>query len=513
MSLAAMIPTLRIMACLAACGRAVEPKYTYTLDCDAFTPPSMVAGRNTCNEYGSEEQWKPIIDRPVPSWYMDMKLGIFIHWGVYSVPSFGGEWFWHNYQCGDERVKAFADKNFPEVGENYPKYAELFHAELFNADEWVRIFKDAGAQYILPVAKHHDGFCMWNASSSSPQWNAVEVGPKRDVLTELYDASISSGLSFGIYYSQGEWFDADFVADYHSNFTRKDFIAKKVIPQRLDLIARFDKAMLWHTDGGWMAPDAYWNNLDWLTGLYSESPMAEHVASCNSMGVGCCQTHNGKCWEYGDAPSGGDRTIAGGVVSHFYTNQMTIQRGSWSWDRSEASLSDFFDVDELVYQLVSTTAWNGTLIVNVGPTSDGTIPPIFQDRLHGLGKWLATNGEAIYGTRPWSGALPTGAEPMQSGKDPSGRGGIFYTSTSDAVYAIALAYPVNGVLPLTLVRVAAEGETTADFLTDDGPISTNWAFSAEGGIDVMLPGPPLGSSNGWVVRLRGVQGLQVVSLV
>merc|ERR1712083_669980 len=104
-------------------------------------------------------------------------------------------------------------------------------------------------------------------------------------------------------------------------------------------------------------------------------------------------------------------TIAGGVVPHFYTNQMTIQRGSWSWDRSETHLNDFFNVAELVYQLVSTTAWNGTLIVNVGPYADGTLPPIFQDRLAGLGRWLDTNKAAIYGTRPWLGALPNGAEP------------------------------------------------------------------------------------------------------
>ena len=305
----------------------------YVIECDSFSNPIPTLN-NSCSLYGDQQAWGRILNRPLPSWYADMKFGIFVHWGVYSVPSYGSEWFWHNYNCGDQQVKAFADRVYPHVGADYPQYAAMFRAELYNATEWVLAFKAAGAQYVLPVAKHHDGFAMWDASDTSPFWNAAQVGPKRDVLTELYDAALANGLDFGIYYSQGEWFDANFVADYRSNFVNRSFIEAKVIPQRLDLVRRFPKAMLWHTDGGWMAPDSYWNNLDWLSFLYDESPLASRVVSCNSMGVGCCQ-HVGSgeqgsvCWEYGDAPSGGDRTTAGAVTSHFYTNQMTIQRGSW----------------------------------------------------------------------------------------------------------------------------------------------------------------------------------------
>ena len=110
--------------------------------------------------------------------------------------------------------------------------------------------KGAGAQYVLPVAKHHDGFCLWDAADTSPNWNAVEVGPRRDVLTELYNASQAGGLNFGIYYSQGEWFDADFVADSRTGFKTRTFVKKKVVPQRLDLVKRYPKSIIWHTDGG-----------------------------------------------------------------------------------------------------------------------------------------------------------------------------------------------------------------------------------------------------------------------
>ena len=232
---------------------------------------------------------------------------------------------------------------------------------------------------------------------------------------------------------RGEWFDADFVADARSKFVNKTFVAKKLVPQRLDLVTRFPKAMLWHTDGGWMAPDQYWDNLDWLAYVVDKSPMASHVVSCNSMGVGCCAHHGtgkqqDKCWEYGDAPSGGDRTTAGMVTGHFYTNQMTLQRGSWSWDRSEMSLSEFFEPKELLWTLISTTAWNGTLVMNIGPMADGTIPLIFQDRLAAVGTWLKTNGEAIYGTRPWTGSLPTGMEGGSGVTFPDSANATFYTA-------------------------------------------------------------------------------------
>eukprot|EP01079_Euglenida_sp_SAG-EU17-18_P000999 gene999-2609_t len=109
-------------------------------------------------------------------------------------------------------------------------------------------------------------------------------------------------------------------------------------------------------------------------------------------------------------PVGGDRTTADRVISHYYPNQMTIQQGSWSWDRSENSLGNFLTTEQLLWTLVSTTAWNGTLIINVGPTADGLLPPIFQQRLADIGAWLSVNKDAIYGTRPWTGSLPSGQD-------------------------------------------------------------------------------------------------------
>ena len=523
--------------------------YDYTIDCASFSRPAGWKAPSTC---ALEGNWSDIINRPLPAWYADMKFGIFIHWGVFSVPSFGSEWYWHNTECGANHggaVRAFQDRVY---GKNisYPDFfGPRFRAELFNATEWASIIKDSGATYVLPVAKHHDGFVMWN-TSTSPGWNAVDVGPKRDVLGELYEATQSAGIDWGIYYSQGEWFDSMMVNDSRNNFTTDDFVKTKVEKQRRELVEKFPKAILWHTDGGWFAPDAYWGNLAWLRWLYGESPMKDRVVSCNSLGFNCCANYAGRCWEYGDAPSGGDRTTAGTVVPHYYTNQMTIQRGSWSWDRSEEDLASFFSTPELLESLASTAAWNGTLVLNIRPTADGKIPPIFTERLADMGAWMRTgNGAAIHGTRPWKGGLPHGKESAPDGGDngaalaaaekgqQDGREAqtinVYYTATPDGrtVFGIFFGWPSDGVLRLKLPVVRGSRNsrnsrnssssssssssrassttttTTVHLLGTDGN-DLKWTAGTGGqGINIDLGGvaPPQATKFAWVVELSGLE--------
>lgn len=466
----------------------VSAAYDHTIDCDSFSKPKGWTIENSCDLEGD---FGDIVRRPLPQWYADMKFGIFIHWGIYSVPAYGSEWYWHNVECGNQEVKDFQDRVYGP-GWKYEQFLPMFKAELYNASEWVRIFQDAGAQYVLPVGKHHDGFCMWNASTTSPGWNAAEAGPKRDVLNDLYEAVLETdNISFGIYFSQGEWFDSKMVADSRANFTQTTFL-EKMKAQRLDMVTRFPEAIIWHTDGGWFAPDNYWGNREWLEYVYDQSPLAAHVVTCNSLGFGCCAKYPGsdKCFEYGDAPSGGDRTTAGEVVPHFYTNQMTIQKSSWSWDRSENNLDSFFNATGLISELVSTAAWNGTLVMNIGPRADGTIPPIFQERLAQVGAWLRVNGEAIYSTRPWPGALPSGADCD---------GSVFYTMSKDAktVYATIVGdrYPDGGKLILSKYKNQAQ----AELLGTKGKLS---ATQTKEGLEVLLPSqPPAGSYSAWVVKL------------
>jgi len=476
-------------------GDCKRAKYNYTIDCSSFNRPQGWKAPSTC---ALEGDWSKIIDRKLPEWYADMKLGIFIHWGVYSVPSYGSEWFWHSVECQNGNVAKFKDRVYGKDWP-YPQFASLFNAELYDAKAWAKTIKSSGAQYVLPVAKHHDGFCMWN-TSTSPGWNAVDVGPKRDVLAELYEATQAEGIDWGIYFSQGEWFDADMVADARSNFTKTAFI-KKMAAQRVELVEKFPNAILWHTDGGWFAPDAYWRNLEWLTWIYEESPLKDKVVTCNSLGFNCCQKYPGSdtCWEYGDAPSGGDRTTAGKVVPHYYTNQMTIQKGSWSWDRSEP-LSSMLTTGDLLQELIQTTAWNGTLVMNIGPTADGRIPPIFEERLGEVGAWLGINGEAIYSSRPWSASLPSGGEHTQNTT-------VYYTwkRPSDVYCLIVGRWPLENRLLLTIPRPSLNlTMTRAVLLATNTSLEWQPLLLSESGMNITIGAQPPETQWAWVVRLTGL---------
>jgi alpha-L-fucosidase len=158
--------------------------------------------------------WDELDRRPLPAWYDAAKFGIFIHWGVFSVPSFTSEWFWSYFlEPGDDvrnSVGQFVNQT-EAPGFVYQEYASRFRAELYNATDWARVFAESGAQYVVLTSKHHEGFAMWNSTPNVPttwNWNAVDVGPRRDVLGELAQAvkrstspHTSNPLKFGVYHS------------------------------------------------------------------------------------------------------------------------------------------------------------------------------------------------------------------------------------------------------------------------------------------------------------------------
>jgi len=155
-----------------------------------------------------ESNWESVSSHPYPKWFSEAKLGIFIHWGVYSVPSWSGkeqysEWFLRGLQLNDSSRVKFQQKVY---GTNftYRNYAPLFKAELFDANEWAELFRKSGAKYVTMVSKHHDGYCMW-PSKYAAGWNSMDVGPKRDLVGELSIAIRQKGLKMGLYYSLTEW--------------------------------------------------------------------------------------------------------------------------------------------------------------------------------------------------------------------------------------------------------------------------------------------------------------------
>ena len=152
--------------------------------------------------------WQSINERGYPEWFSDAKLGIFIHWGVYSVPAYAGiegygEWYYRGLMVGDTVRINFQNKTYGD-GITYRDFDKLFKAELWNPNEWAEIFAQSGAKYVLLVTKHHDGYCLWD-SKYQPNWNSVVGGPKRNIVSELTEAVRNKGIKMGFYYSLTEW--------------------------------------------------------------------------------------------------------------------------------------------------------------------------------------------------------------------------------------------------------------------------------------------------------------------
>lgn len=172
--------------------------------------------------------WESLDKRPLPDWYDSAKVGIFIHWGVYSVPTMGTEWFWTNWKTSEAPNYVDYMRNNFRPGFTYQEFAKDFTAEHFNAKEWAKLFANSGAKYVVLTSKHHDGYALW-PSKYSFSWNSVEVGAHRNLIDELAKAvRKNTKLKFGLYHSLFEWYNPMYLNDRQHQFAIDDFVEKKV---------------------------------------------------------------------------------------------------------------------------------------------------------------------------------------------------------------------------------------------------------------------------------------------
>ncbi len=232
--------------------------------------------------------WASIDSRPTPSWYTDAKFGIFIHWGVYSVPAFApvhakgqtpyAEWYWHsltegrkaNATTGDgaltwEFHKRVYGPEFP-----YFNFAPMFRAELFDPDRWADVISRSGARYVALTSKHHEGFTLWKSAEANRSWgrpwNSVDIGPRRDLLLDLSEAGRRRGLRMGIYYSLYEWYNPLWLSD------KKRYVSEHLFPQFKDVVTHAKPAIIF-SDGEWELTSAEWRSPELLAWLFNDSPV------------------------------------------------------------------------------------------------------------------------------------------------------------------------------------------------------------------------------------------------
>jgi alpha-L-fucosidase len=358
-----------------------------------------------------EADWRSLDKRPIPEWFEEARFGIFIHWGIYSVPAYRplepgryasyAEWYYARvYNNEASGGKAFHDENFGEDFE-YRQFAPLFKAELWDPVQWARIFRQSGAKYVVLTSKHHDGYCLWPTESPyKKDWNAMDVGPHRDLVGELTEAVKKEGLKMGLYYSIIEWESSKTNRTNSGYFIPIDLVEKyripedkyvddHLIPQLKELVINYQPSLIFADGGEWDESDKYWKTKEFLAWLYNESPVKDEVVVNDRFAKGMPGRHGDYySSEYKDAK-----------IDHMHPwEESRGIGGSYGYNRAE-NLEDYSTSAELIHELIDIVSRGGNFLLNVGPTADGRIPVIMQERLQDIGNWLQVNGEAIYGCR------------------------------------------------------------------------------------------------------------------
>ncbi|CAF1379535.1 unnamed protein product [Adineta steineri] len=463
----------------------------------SLTATIFVAILSCCLFIVTEQQytpdWTSIDSRPLPAWYDDSKIGIFIHWGVFSVPSIGSEWMWWAWK-GDNPssdIVSFMNKTYP-ADWTYADFASQFRAEFYNPNEWADIFAASGAKYVVLTSKHHEGYTMW-PSKYSFNWNAMDVGPKRDLLGDLANAIRSrTNITFGLYHSMFEWFHPLYLEDKKNGFKTQLFPNMKTLPELKEIVETYKPSVIW-SDGDWEAPDTYWNSTGFLAWLYNESPVKDTVVVNDRWGSDMPCHHGGyyTCT---------DRYNPGHLLTHKWENCFTIDKSSWGFVRT-SGINDYLSIQEILSQIITTVSTGGNVLINVGPTSYGKIAPVFEERLRQMGSWLKVNGEAIYSSIPWKYQNDT----INSN--------VWYTSSKDgaSVYGSLLIWP-NNTTEITLGAPVSSASTTVTLLgSNAGPLKWR-AAGGSGGIIIDISNIKmysLASDWAWVFKLQNITPKQI----
>ncbi len=344
-----------------------------------------------------EPNWESLAEHPTPEWFSDAKFGIFIHWGVYSVPAFCdtstySEWYqwWLDTNSHGGKVRDFHHRVYGEDFE-YRQFAPLFRAELYDPAEWARVFRRSGAKYMVITSKHHDGFCLWPSDVASEvrgyPWNSVEVGPKKDLLADLFAACRAEGVRPGLYYSFMEWHNPLYSSD------RSRYVNEVMIPQIQDLITRYQPEVFW-PDGEWNFPDKVWRSAEILEWIYENAANPDSIVVNDRWGQGLRgQVGDYSTTEYGNL---GNSSGKGMRLQRPFEECRGIGH-SFAFNRAE-NYDIYSSRTECIQMLIDLVSKGGNLLLDIGPDDDGTIPLIMVDRLLAMGRWLDVHGESIYGT-------------------------------------------------------------------------------------------------------------------
>jgi len=380
----------------------------------------------------------------VPEWFRDAKFGIFMHWGIYSVPAHASEWYGKHMYGNGGVIKWHAETFGPQDEFGYKDFIPMFTCEQFDPDEWATLFKQAGARLVIPTGMHHDGFALWDSKVN--KYNAKAMGPKRDLIGDLGQAVRKQGLKFGVsnhgiehftFIKPQEGLKNDLLdpewADFYSVADRSEAACEKFlenwVAENVEIIDQYQPDILWFDNG---VNGRVFDPLKLKIAAYYYNRAAEWKKA-----VSLSTKH--------------DAYLAGSIMDYERSGRAPKELTDYVWQVDQPVLHRFgytegsaiASAGGVVRLLVECTSKNGGLLLNISPKADGTIPDDQQKLLREIGAWLDVNGPAIYGTRPWT----------RFAEDR-----IRFTTKSDTLYAISLGWPGEEVVISSLATDEPSGK-------------------------------------------------------
>ena len=420
-----------------------------------------------------KDAWASLSGHKTPEWYYGAKLGIFIHWGVYSVPAYSCEWYprlmydpaHHEYEY--HRKTYGSQKEF-----GYKDFIPMFRGEKFDADEWVSLFRRAGARYVMPVCEHHDGFAMYDTEFN--RWNAARMGPCRDVIGELRAAAEENGLyacvsthraEYWWFMSHGKEFDSDVreplrrgdfywpamperdFSDIHSEPAPSPEYLDDWLLRTVELVDRFHPRMLYFD--WWIQHTAFEPYLKRFAAYYYNTSLKSGFVPVIA--------YKHDSFMYGSALRDIERGQLADIQANPWQTDMACALNSWCYTVG----NQYRKAADIVCDLMDIVSKNGNLLLNVGPRADGSIGPEDRTILKEIGAFLRDNGEAVYRTRPWR-VCGEGPTRVQSGFFTDGIRKEFtsadfrFTQKGASVYAAALRPSEDGTYLCRTFRALRE---------------------------------------------------------
>jgi alpha-L-fucosidase len=420
--------------------------------------------------------WESLQKYESPAWYQDAKFGIFIHWGVFSVPAFGSEWYPRDmYIPGTEEYKHHLATYGPQDKFGYKDFIPMFKAEHFDPAAWARLFKAAGAKYVVPVAEHHDGFAMYNSGLSD--WTAVKMGPHQDIIGELARAVRAEGLHFGtsshrvehnFYLGVGRAIPSDindpkyaaFYGPAHNWLKNKkgtplsnDFTYVSTawtndwLARSAEIVEKYHPEIMYFD--WWIGQPSIRSDLTRFAAFYYNESLTygDHIGVINYKDFAMME-HS--------AVLDIERGQLGDIRPLPWQTDTSVGNKSWGYIKDDTFKSPEF----VVHQLIDIVSKNGNLLLNIGPRADGTIPEEVQQVLLDVGAWLNINGDAIYGSRPWKtygeGPTKVAAGSFHDTDTTAYTAEDFrFTTKGNVLYAIELGWPATGEAVIHSLGTAA----------------------------------------------------------